>query len=48
MMTFQELSEKIKYSTLEKDVQYFEETGERPMGYKDWEFELIKEYCERW
>jgi NADH/NAD ratio-sensing transcriptional regulator Rex len=43
-MNYQELCEKIDSPTLQRDLQYFEQTGEYPGGYNAEERALMEEY----
>jgi len=43
-MTYQELSEKINSPTLERDIKYFQETGNMAEGYTYDEYLLIWSY----
>lgn len=44
MMEFKELSEKINSPTLQRDLQYLNDTGDYPGGYSLEEISLMQEY----
>lgn len=43
-MNYQELAEKIDSPTLQRDLQYWKETGEPPGGYSLEELRLMEQY----
>jgi hypothetical protein len=43
-MNYKELSEAVNSPTLQRDLKYWEDTGETPAGYLGWEFDLMSQF----